>query len=314
MPDAAVRLRAFSRFFTDAATPVDLHDDRLIVLDDLSEVLLVEHGAVDVFAVHLENQRPQGRWTFLCRVNAGTLLHGSPRGPRHALACRPVPRSYVSTLPLSRLAALSAATTSGLAGAATTDTPARQAVRKLSAAQYAVAVQQLVKGLDSGLAQLTQALRDSLPPREFTPLAPRGQTEVAAGRDGQVDQRRPVGQGRRRRGHHARRRPGPDHRGRPGPDLRDRTRLAGRRGLRAAHRQHHPGPARHRPAVAGPHHPRGAFPVHHRPPHRAARRRRARGAFPPRRRRRPRGERGGARLQRRHPGRAGRGAGRGRDR
>ena len=181
MPDTAVRLRAFSRFFTDAATPVDLHDDRLIVLDDLSEVLLVEHGAVDVFAVHLENQRPQGRWTFLCRVNAGTLLHGSPRGPRHALACRPVPRSYVSTLPLSRLAALSAATTSGLAGAATTDTPARQAVRKLSAAQYAVAVQQLVKGLDSGIAQLTQALRDSLPPREFTPLTPRGQTEVEAG-------------------------------------------------------------------------------------------------------------------------------------
>jgi NHLM bacteriocin system ABC transporter ATP-binding protein len=114
-------------------------------------------------------------------VNAGTLLHGSPRGPRHALACRPVPRSYVSTLPLSRLAALSAATTSGLAGAATTDTPARQAVRKLSAAQYAVAVQQLIKGLDSGISQLTQALRDSLPPREFTPLAPRGQTEVAAG-------------------------------------------------------------------------------------------------------------------------------------
>jgi NHLM bacteriocin system ABC transporter ATP-binding protein len=178
VPDTAVRLRAFSRFFTDAATPVDLHDDRLIVLDDLGEVLLVEHGSVDVFAVHLEDQRPQSRWTFLCRVNAGTLLHGSPRGPRHALACRPVPRSYVSTLPLSHLAALSAVT-SGPADPAAAETPARQAVRNLSAPQYAVAVQQLVKGLDSGITQLSQALRDSLPPREFTPLAPRGQTEVA---------------------------------------------------------------------------------------------------------------------------------------
>jgi NHLM bacteriocin system ABC transporter ATP-binding protein len=173
MADETVRLRAFSRFFTDAATPVDLHDDRLIVLDDLSKVLLVEHGAVDVFAVHLENRRPEGRWTFLCRANAGILLHGSPRGPRHALACRPVPRSYVSTLPLSRLAALSPAAAAG--------TPASEAVRALSAPQYALTVQQLVTGLDGGIAALAQALRDSLPPREFVPLAPRGQTDVSLG-------------------------------------------------------------------------------------------------------------------------------------
>ena len=113
MADKAVRLRAFGRYFTDAATPVDLHDDRLIVLDNLGKVLLVEHGAVDGFAVHLEDLRPAGRWTFLCRVNAGTLLHGSPQGPRHALVCRPVPRSYVSTLPLSRLAALFSLTDGG---------------------------------------------------------------------------------------------------------------------------------------------------------------------------------------------------------
>ncbi|HEX6526697.1 MAG TPA: NHLP bacteriocin export ABC transporter permease/ATPase subunit [Streptosporangiaceae bacterium] len=179
MPEETVRLRAFSRFFTNAATPVDLHDDRLIVLDDLSKVLLVEHGAVDVFAVHLEEHRPHGRWTFLCRVNAGTLLHGSPRGPRHALACRPVPRSYVSTLPLSRLAALSPAYAGSPVSAG--GTAAGEAVRALSAPQYALAVQQLVTGLDSGIAALAQALRDNLPPREFVPLAPRGPTDVSMG-------------------------------------------------------------------------------------------------------------------------------------
>jgi NHLM bacteriocin system ABC transporter ATP-binding protein len=179
MPEETVRRRAFSRFFTDAATPVDLHDDRLIVLDDLSKVLLVEHGAVDVFAVHLEEHRPHGRWTFLCRANAGTLLHGSPRGPRHALACRPVPRSYVSTLPLSRLAALSAGSAGSPASAGAT--AAGEAVRALSAPQYALAVQQLVTGLDSGIAALAQALRDNLPPREFVPLLPRGQTDVTLG-------------------------------------------------------------------------------------------------------------------------------------
>ncbi len=173
MADQAVRLRAFGRYFTDAATPVDLHDDRLIVLDDLSKVLLVEHGAVDVFAVRLENRRPAGRWTFLCRVNAGTLLHGSPQGPQHALVCRPVPRSYVSTLPLSRLAALFSRSDGG--------TPASEPVRALSAVQYALAVQQLVAGLDGGIVALAQALRDNLPPREFVPLAPDGSTQVIPG-------------------------------------------------------------------------------------------------------------------------------------
>jgi NHLM bacteriocin system ABC transporter ATP-binding protein len=173
MADQTVRLRAFSRYFTNAATPVDLHDDRLIVLDNLGKVLLVEHGAVDVFAVHLEDHRPAGRWTFLCRVNAGTLLHGSPQGPRHALVCRPVPRSYVSTLPLSRLAALFSLTDGG--------TPASEPVRALSAVQYALAVQQLVAGLDGGIVALAQGLRDNLPPREFVPLAPGGTTQVVPG-------------------------------------------------------------------------------------------------------------------------------------
>ena len=173
MADTAVRLRAFGRYFTDAAAPVDLHDDRLIVLDDLSKVLLVEHGAVDVFAVHLEDHRPAGRWTFLCRVNAGTVLHGSPQGPRHALVCRPVPRSYVSTLPLSRLAALFSQADGGR--------PASESVRALSAVQYALAVQQLVAGLDRGIVALAQALRETLPPRDFVPLAPRGTTPVVPG-------------------------------------------------------------------------------------------------------------------------------------
>jgi len=185
--------RAFSRFFTDAATPVNLREDRTVVLDDLSTVLLVEHGALDLFAVRRGNgrtdshttgshttgnrttgNRTTGRWSFLCRVEAGTLLLGCPPGPKHTLIARGVPRTVVSRLPIGHLQGLSARR-------AAEDTDKDRAVRSLSVSEYGVAVRQLVNGIEQGVIALGHALRSQLPPRDFTPLRPDGPTAVAAG-------------------------------------------------------------------------------------------------------------------------------------
>jgi NHLM bacteriocin system ABC transporter ATP-binding protein len=171
---ATARIRAFSRFFTDAASPVDLHDDRLIRLSRLDRALLVEFGSADVFAVRLEDDKPVGRWTFLTRAEQGTVLLGSPRGPRHTLVCRPVPGSYVSSLPLSRLSALSPRN-------AVDGNAAGRVAATLSGPEYAVAVQQFVRGLEKGLVDLAGAHREGLPPRSFTPLNRTGPTELEAG-------------------------------------------------------------------------------------------------------------------------------------
>jgi NHLM bacteriocin system ABC transporter ATP-binding protein len=167
--------RAFTRFFTDAATPVNLREDRTVMLDDLSRVLLVEHGALDLFAVRRASGRPGGRWKFLCRVEAGTLLLGCPPGPRHTLIARGVPRTVVSWLPIGHLQGLSARR-------AGSDGEADRAARALSVSEYAVAIRQLVGGIEKGIVALAGALRSELAPRDFVPLHPDGITEVAAGR------------------------------------------------------------------------------------------------------------------------------------
>ena len=96
----------FDPFFTDAAE--SCADRRHLVLDDPGRVLLVDRGAVDLFAVLLEDGVPTGRWTFLCRIGAGTLTTGSPTGPRHGIVARPVLGAVVSLLPTAHLERLSA--------------------------------------------------------------------------------------------------------------------------------------------------------------------------------------------------------------
>ena len=157
---------AFTRFFTDAALRVDLSDNRLVVLDDMRRVLLVEHGEVDLFAVHLEQGQPAGRWLPLCRVSAGTALICAPRGPRHSIVGRAVPGAVLSFLPIGQLNALSARYAVG-------DGAAGHAVRTLPPGEFAVAVRQLVQGIDAGIVALDGALPRDLPPREFEPLVPR---------------------------------------------------------------------------------------------------------------------------------------------
>jgi NHLM bacteriocin system ABC transporter ATP-binding protein len=163
---------AFTRFFTEGAQRIDLRDDRLIVLDDLGRVLLVEYGQVDLFAVRLENGRPAGRWMPLCRVSAGTALIGAPRGPRHSIVGRAVPGAVLSFLPIGLLSGLSARY-------AVHDRPTGRAIRSLSPTEYVVAVRQLTQGIDAGIAALDDALPRELPPRKFVPLAPRGITSLA---------------------------------------------------------------------------------------------------------------------------------------
>jgi len=163
---------AFTRFFTDAAQRVDLRDDRLVVLDDMERVLLVEHGEVDLFAVRLEDRQPAGRWTRLCRVSAGTALLGAPPGPRHSIVGRAVPGAVLSLVPAGRLTGLSARE-------AVSDHEAGRTIRALSAGSFAVAVRQLVESIEAGIVALDYALPRDLPPRRFVPLVPLGVTSVA---------------------------------------------------------------------------------------------------------------------------------------
>ncbi|MGW2701590.1 NHLP bacteriocin export ABC transporter permease/ATPase subunit [Streptomyces sp. NPDC001340] len=167
---------AFAAFFTEAADPVDQQADRYLVLDDPSRMLLVLTGAVDLFAVRLCDREPGGRWHFLCRVEAGTLLPGAPAGPLHGIVARPVLGAEVSFL--------ATAWTEGLAALGRAcDTEAGAAVRALPAAEQQQAVDQFLGGLAQGITALAGALRDTLPPRDFTPLST---TEPTALKKGQA--------------------------------------------------------------------------------------------------------------------------------
>ncbi|MFF7354041.1 NHLP bacteriocin export ABC transporter permease/ATPase subunit [Streptomyces filipinensis] len=162
---------ALHPFFTDAATP---RTDRHLVLDDPRRVLLVAQGAVDLFAVRLEAGTPVGRWTFLCRIDAGTLLPGSPTGPRHGIVARPVQGARVALLPTGHLESLSGDGDgdgdSGSGG---------EADRGLGPRTRQEVVEQCVVGLERGIRALAGSLRDGLPPREFLPLNPDDTTELA---------------------------------------------------------------------------------------------------------------------------------------
>ena len=63
------------------ATPLDLGTDRFTILDDPGRMLLVESGTVDLFAVRTADGELDGRWNFLGRAEAGTVLAcGAPPG------------------------------------------------------------------------------------------------------------------------------------------------------------------------------------------------------------------------------------------
>ncbi|MFH8385397.1 NHLP bacteriocin export ABC transporter permease/ATPase subunit [Kitasatospora sp. NPDC018058] len=162
-----------SPFFTEAAEPVEPLADRYLVLDDPGRMLLVRSGAVDLFAVQLASGAPQGRWHFLCRIEAGTLVPGAAAGPRGIVA-RPVLGAELSFLATSWVEGLSAR-------GRECGTTAGAAVRALPEGEQQLAADQFLAGLGRGLTALAGAMRDTLPPREFTPLDPTEPTVLKRG-------------------------------------------------------------------------------------------------------------------------------------
>ncbi|MER6303966.1 NHLP bacteriocin export ABC transporter permease/ATPase subunit [Kitasatospora sp. NPDC001539] len=170
----SLAVEVFSPFFTEAAEPVDPLTDRYLVLDDPGRMLLVRSGAVDLFAVRLDSGAPQGRWHFLCRIEAGTLVPGAAAGPRRGIVARPVLGAELSYLATSWVEGLSAR-------GRECGTAAGAAVRALPEGEQQLAADQFLAGLGRGLTALAGALRDTLPPREFTPLDPAGPTALKRG-------------------------------------------------------------------------------------------------------------------------------------
>lgn len=134
--------------------PVDSGIGRLLTLESGGHVWYVEHGHVDVFAT-----TDGGRWHFLYRAGAGTVLCGAPTGGAVELIAKPLPQGRLRRIALPALRA-------GIAD----DPVAGDAVAATLAA-----------GLDAALAAMSGAIRDGLPPRVFAALDPGSGTELAAG-------------------------------------------------------------------------------------------------------------------------------------
>lgn len=161
---------AFSDYLRSRTEVVDTALDAAVLLADPRRLVLVESGAVDLFAARIAGGVPVGRWTPLCRLGAGAVLGpGSPPGPAHALIGRPIPGTVLAALSLRHLRALS-----GDAELDENGTPSPD-VEQLDLLQ---AAGELVTGLEDSLGSLARAMRYSLPPREFLPLEPCGEQSL----------------------------------------------------------------------------------------------------------------------------------------
>ena len=163
----------FSRYYTDRAEAIDLRTDAVVALDQVRRVVLVEQGAVDLFAVPLTDGAPAGRWSFLCRVEEGALLFGSVPGPKHRVVARPLPDSRLSAVPIGWLRGLSNPDVAVIA--------AEPPAAPYGPEELDLARTELVRGVEAGLVELAKTLRETLPPREFVPLKAKRSTVAAAG-------------------------------------------------------------------------------------------------------------------------------------
>ena len=129
---------AFCDFLTEAARRVDLTGNSLVTLDDLTHALLVEQGAVDLFAVRLAGGHPAGRWIPLGRAPAGAVLVAPPGAAPRGIVGRAGPDAVLSRVPMGRLCDLSSAAPDALPSAEAT-TAARQLVQGIEAGMSAIA-------------------------------------------------------------------------------------------------------------------------------------------------------------------------------
>ncbi|MFE1377423.1 NHLP bacteriocin export ABC transporter permease/ATPase subunit [Streptomyces sp. NPDC058740] len=81
-------------------TPVDGSGSRSLTLEGPHVLWLVEHGALDLFAV---DAALLGTWHFLGRLEPGTLLLGPPEGPAHTLVARPARECLLRRIELHEL-------------------------------------------------------------------------------------------------------------------------------------------------------------------------------------------------------------------
>ncbi|MGW5425550.1 NHLP bacteriocin export ABC transporter permease/ATPase subunit, partial [Streptomyces sp. NPDC003943] len=80
--------------------PVDCTGLRSLSLEGPSVLWLVEHGALDLFAVDAAHA---GAWHFLGRAGAGALLLGPAEGPDHTLVGRPTRECLLRRIELREL-------------------------------------------------------------------------------------------------------------------------------------------------------------------------------------------------------------------
>jgi len=154
---------------SDMGEAVDTSETRTFVLDSPRSVWIVDEGLIDIFAAapassegtgeagHTGDRR-LGRWHFMCRVGAGTILVGSPPGPRHVLVAKPLPGGRARKIPIGELRHAQEVHW--------TDNPAAQQPPSLVSGQK----QLLAEGIDVGIEALHKGVRTALPPRSFTPL------------------------------------------------------------------------------------------------------------------------------------------------
>jgi NHLM bacteriocin system ABC transporter ATP-binding protein len=151
---------------SDLGEAVDTSATRTFVLDSPRSVWIVDEGLIDVFAAAPASveepgdtgDRRLGRWHFMCRVGAGTILVGSPPGPRHVLVAKPLPGGRARRIPIGELRHAQAVHW--------TDKPAARP----SSSRVAGQNQLLADGIDAGIEAVHNGVRTALPPRAFTPL------------------------------------------------------------------------------------------------------------------------------------------------
>jgi NHLM bacteriocin system ABC transporter ATP-binding protein len=166
----------------DLGEEVDLSASRTFVLDSPRSVWIVDEGLVDVFAAAPPSsgesdsagsggdEAPRfGRWHFLCRVGVGTILVGSPPGPRHALVAKPLPGGRARQITISDLRHAQEAHW--------TDEPSPARLPSLVPGQSRL----LAEGIDAGIEAMHNGVRAALPPRTFTPLERGSGLELPAG-------------------------------------------------------------------------------------------------------------------------------------